>query len=106
VKVLLDENLPHTLRPRILGHDVYTVRYMRWNSIRNSSLLAKAAADKFDVLITMDAGFEYEQNLAALPLSVVILSARSNADIDLFPLVPAILNALDNLAANTIIRIG
>ncbi len=106
MKVLLDENLPHTLRTRLVGHEVYTVRYMRWNGNRNGSLLTKAAADNFDVLITMDGGLEYEQNLATLPLSVVILSARSNADIDLFPLVSEILKALDNLPAKTVVRVG
>jgi len=28
VKLLLDENLPHDLRHKLTGHDVFTVRYM------------------------------------------------------------------------------
>ena len=81
MKVLLDENLPHDLRHELIGHDVFTVRYMRWNGMKNGALLATAAAAGFDAMITMDTGVDYQQNPAMLPLSVVILEAPSN-DID------------------------
>ncbi len=54
----------------------------------------------------MDSGVEYQQNVATLPLSVLILSAASNDIDDLTPLVPRLLIALDNLKPKSIVRIG
>ncbi len=102
MKVLLDENIPHALRTRITGHDVYTVRHKRWDRIRNGSLLALAGSEGFDVLVTMDAGFAHEQNSAALPVAVLILSAPSNRPEHVLPLAPKISAALDGMMPRTI----
>ena len=44
MKVFLDENLPHELRPHLQGHDVFTVQYMGWSGVKNGLLLIQAAA--------------------------------------------------------------
>ena len=59
MKVLLDENLPHRLRLFLPGHDVFTVDYLRWKGIQNGRLLALAAANGFDAMLTMDDGIAY-----------------------------------------------
>src|ERR1051325_5480022 len=102
MKILLDENLPHVLRKLLTGHEVFTVQFKQWDRIRNSSLLTLAAGEDFDVLMTMDAGFAHEQNPATLPVAVLIISARSNRPEVLTPLVPEILQALDQLAPRTV----
>jgi hypothetical protein len=72
MKVLLDENLPHDLRPLLMPmHDVYTVAYLGWSGLENGDLLAEAAAQHFDVMVTRDSGVEYEQNLTNLPIAVI-----------------------------------
>jgi hypothetical protein len=53
----------------------------------------------------MDNGVAYQQNVAALPLGVVILSAASNDMSDLLPLVPGLLRTLATLAPGTIARV-
>jgi predicted nuclease of predicted toxin-antitoxin system len=106
MKVLLDENLPHDLRHFLAGHDVFTVAYQGWSGLRNGELLAQAAADGFDALITLDAGMEYEQNLAALPMAIVKLQSRSNKLVELMPLVAKLLEALDLLQPRTIVRVS
>jgi hypothetical protein len=60
VKILLDENLPHQLRPELAGHDVFTAAYMSWSGIENGELLRLAAGAGFDAVITNDRGLEYE----------------------------------------------
>jgi predicted nuclease of predicted toxin-antitoxin system len=105
MKLLLDENLPHRLRPLLVGHDVFTVAYMKWKGIENGELLSLAAVNGFDVLVTKDNGMPYEQNIASLPCSLVILQASSNALEDIKPLVPQILARLGTLAPRSIIRI-
>ena len=105
MKLLLDENLPHRLRPLLVGHDVYTVAYMKWNGIENGELLNLAAKNAFDALVTKDNGMPYEQNTAALPCALVVLKAPSNALSDLEPLVPRILAQLKMLTPKSMVRI-
>jgi predicted nuclease of predicted toxin-antitoxin system len=92
VKLLLDENLPHKLRTLLPAHDCFTVTNMRWNGIQNGELLRLAAANGFDALITTDKGLEYEQNLGALPLSVVVVIARDNKLKTIEALVPRLVS--------------
>jgi predicted nuclease of predicted toxin-antitoxin system len=105
MKVLLDENLPHVLRKLLPGHEVFTVQFKQWDSIRNSALLQMAARDGFDVLLTMDAGFAHEQNLQALPIAVVLIGAQSNRPEVLSALAPKIIKALDELTPKTLSRV-
>ncbi len=106
MKLLLDENLPHRLRPLLVGHDVYTVAYMKWSGIENGQLLDLAAKNGFDALLTKDNGMPYEQNAASLPCTIVVLQAPSNALSDIEPLVPRILAQLQSLVPKSIVRIG
>src|SRR5450432_3910765 len=105
MKVLLDENLPHELRPHLQGHDVFTVQYMGWSGVKNGLLLIQAAAAAFDVMVTMDSGVPYQQNLSTLPLAIVVLSAASNDIDDLRPLIPQLLNTLKNLKLKIVVQI-
>jgi len=106
MKVLLDENLPHDLRHFLPGHEVFTVAFLGWAGVENGALLAKAAGEGFGVVVTKDAGIEYEQGLRDLPVAVVILRARSNAMDDLRPLVSKVLKALDALEPRTLVVVS
>jgi predicted nuclease of predicted toxin-antitoxin system len=106
MKVLLDENLPHELRPLLMPtHDVFTVSHLGWSAFENGALLAQAAANGFDVLVNMDQGIEYEQNLANLPLAVAILQVKTNKIDDLRPLVSQLLSALATLKPRSLARV-
>ena len=106
MKILLDENLPHRLRPLLTGHDVFTVAFMKWNGVQNGELLALAAADGFDVVITKDTGMPYEQNPERLPCSIVVLEASSNELEDIRPLVPSLLELLKALPPSKLTRLA
>ena len=105
MKLLLDENLPHRLRPLLVGDDVFTVAFMNWKGIENGSLLALAAGNGFDAVVTKDSGIEYEQNATHLPCSVVILKAKSTSIADIRPLVPELLDVLLTLRPRSVVRI-
>jgi hypothetical protein len=105
VKILLDENLPHRLRPLLIGHDVFTVAFMKWKGVQNGELLALAAADGFDVVITKDTGMPYEQNMEELPCSIVVLVAPTNELDDIRPLVPGLLDRLKTLPERSFTRL-
>jgi hypothetical protein len=102
MKVLLDENLPHEFRTHLPGHDVFTVRFMGWGGIKNGQLLATAAGASFDVLITIDKGIPFEQNLQHLPIAVLLVRAKSNKLNDLLAIVPDVLVALNHLRPNAV----
>lgn len=44
MKVLLHEDLPYSLRLHIAGHDVNTVYFVGWSSLKNGELLKEAEA--------------------------------------------------------------
>ena len=75
MKVLLDENLDHALRNLLGPHEVVTVAYMGWASLKNGELLRTAEDNRIDVLLTGDGTLSYEQNLTRRRLAIVALSA-------------------------------
>lgn len=102
MKLLLDENMPVEIRHEIPGHDCESVTYRRWNGKRNGELLRLAADAGFDALLTKDTNLPYQQNAKNLPLAVVVLVAATNDLDDVRPLLPALLEALENLAPNAV----
>ncbi len=93
MRVLLDENIDWRFRRGFdPAHDVVTVKYQGWSGKKNGTLL-RAAAAEFDVFVTLDSNLQYQQNVAALDLAVVVVRAPSSDLADLEPLLPA-LNAL------------
>jgi predicted nuclease of predicted toxin-antitoxin system len=105
MRILLDESLPRSLRDELTGHSTSTVAEMGWSAVENGELLRRAA-EHFDVLVTADQNVQFQQNLNALPLSVVVLAARTNRLEDLRPLIPELLARLASLQARTFLRIG
>jgi hypothetical protein len=72
----------------------------------NGELLALAERSGWQVLLTMDQGMPYQQNLAGRAISLAIIRAKSNRLPDLLPHVPAILAALRSLKRGQAVRIG
>ena len=105
MRILLDESLPRDLRDQLSGHSVTTVSEAGWAGLKNGELLTRARGG-FDVLLTADQNIEHQQNLSALPVSVVVLIAPTNKLEDLKPLVPKLLARLASLATNTFARVG
>lgn len=105
MRILLDESLPRRLSRSLVEHDVRTVPEAGWSGTKNGKLLALAAV-QFDVFVTADRNLQYQQNLAALPVAVVVLMAHDNRLETLLPLVPKLLTCLATLVPNTLTRVG
>ena len=105
MRILLDESVPGRLGALLTGHSAITVQRRGWASIENGKLLALAAGE-FDVLLTADKGMEYQQNLATLPVAILIVLARSNRIEDMAAAVPAILSALEEHMPGTLRKIS
>ena len=63
MRVLLDEQMPRGLLAELAGHEIRTVGQMGWKGLDNGQLLARAA-DRFDVLISMDRNMPVEHDLS------------------------------------------
>ena len=104
MRLLLDESVPSRLRAALPSHSVRTVGEMGWSGVKNGRLLALAAAD-FDAFVTVDKNLPYQQNLATLPIAVVVLDAMSIELPALLPLVPALEMQLAALAPKAFVRV-
>ena len=104
MRILLDESLPRDLIALLPGHEVATVRTAGWSGVKNGKLLALAAT-RFDVFVTADRNLEFQQNLASLPVAVLVIEAVSNRIEDLAPLVPEILKQLNHIQPGTLRRV-
>lgn len=103
--ILLDEQLPRQLARHLIGHNVRTVKQQSWAGLKYGVLLGKAEAAGFAALVTGDQSLEYQQNLAARKLGIVVLCAASNALEDLLPLVANALIAIDQIQHGQVIRV-
>jgi predicted nuclease of predicted toxin-antitoxin system len=100
VRILLDENLDWRLRRELSGHIVDSVPLIGWAGLKNGELLARANG-QYDVFITMDANFSFQQHLAGSPIAVIVLKASSNRLADTRSLMPKVLELLPTLSLGT-----
>lgn len=94
MNILFDHNMPQRLRRYLRTHPITTTRHMHWEELANGRLLRAAAGAGFDLLLTLDKQMEHEQNLADLPLPIVLFGLPRTAMADLVPLVPPLLTLL------------
>ena len=76
MRVLLDQGTPVPLRSFLIGHEVVTAFELGWSEISNGDLLEKAEGE-FDLLVTTDKQFQYQQNLASRRLAILVLPYAS-----------------------------
>lgn len=105
MRILLDECVNPRLRDAFPGHYVVTVPGMGWRAVPDLSLLALANG-KFDALITLDCGFEFEHNLSLLLYGIVIVHVARNRMSCYQPLFPALLNAVNTIGPGEVVHVG
>lgn len=106
MRVLLDENVDRRLKQYFdPDFEVLTVTERGWSGKKNGELL-RAAEVEFDALITMDRNTEHQQNVSALALGIVVISARSNRRQDVAPAMPAVNQALRTLRPGQLVRVA
>ncbi len=97
MKVLLDECLPIDFRHRLPGHEVHTAEWAGFKSLKNGRLLQEAENAGYDVLLTVDQGVPYQQNLVKRKIAILVICSRTNQMEDLLPVIEAILFALGKI---------
>jgi hypothetical protein len=88
MRILIDECIDERFRRFLPGHDCQTARYAGLAGLKNGELLAAAETAGFDVFLTVDQGIEYQQNLTARKIAIIIFRTKSNRLKDLLPQAP------------------
>jgi hypothetical protein len=106
MRLLLDECVPRPLERDLVGHDVHHVVDMGWSAKRNGELLTLMVAEGFETLLTVDRNLEFQQNIRASGIGVVVVIVRRNRLKELRPLVPDMLKALVKVRRGELITVG
>lgn len=89
MRLLIDECLPRRLKGEFTEHETATVQEMGWSGMKNGMLLA-AMRGQFDAFMTIDGNLQYQQNLSAAAIAVIVLRAPNNKFTTLQPLMAAV----------------
>ena len=104
MKLLLDECTPKRLRNDFPGHEIWTVEEVGLKGLKNGDLL-RAAAEHFDVVITVDRRMPTQQNVSQFNLALIVLVAKPCRYAQLKLLVPRVLEYLRTIKTGDIITI-
>jgi hypothetical protein len=107
LQLLPDECAPKKLKTFLLayGYQCHTVQEMGWSGIQNGELLV-LADPLFDVLVTIDKGIQYQQNMTGRRIAIVIVRGRSNRLADLSPSFSACADIVQSIQPGQVIEIG
>ncbi len=106
MQILIDECIDERLRNFLPGHDCQTARYAGLAGFKNGALLTAAEAAGFDVLLTVDHGMAYQQNLRRRKIAIVVFRAESNRLKDLLPHLAATVVLLQSIKPGQIVNVG
>jgi hypothetical protein len=79
--------VPRRFRRELAGVDVSHTIDEGWGGKRNGALIQLMISSGFTVLVTVDRNLQFQQNIAASGVAVIVMHARSNRVVDLRPLV-------------------
>ena len=105
MRILIDECVHPRVREAFPSHEVLTVAEAGWRAVPDDRIVALAQGN-FDVLVTIDRGFEFEHNLRKLSFGIVILHARRNRIEYYLPLFPALLAAIEAIRPGEVLHVG
>ena len=106
MRLLLEECVPRKLKDALPGHEVSTAREMGWSGLQNGELLALMRQHGFEGFITVDQNVEFQQNVKASGIAVIVLAARTNRIKELRPLAPAVLRVLTKIGRGELERVS
>lgn len=96
MRVLLDECVTRYLKRDFTGYEVFTVEDAGFKGLKNGHLL-QAASGQYDVLVTVDQNFQYQQNLKTFTIAIIVLKAKRSTYPMLKLLMPQALDALEKI---------
>jgi hypothetical protein len=107
MKILLDENID--VRTKLLfptGIEVYTVKDMGWNGIKNGELIQLLSQSNFDYWIVVDKNIPYQQNTQNIPFTIIVLNVYRNTLKNIEVLLPKIVDILNSPSSDKVVVIN
>jgi hypothetical protein len=104
MRVLIDECVDPRAKLLFGDHKVATVHEQGWDTLEDGPLLAAAQKD-FDVLLTIDGGFEFQRNLAKLHLGVIVAHVPKNQLVHYRAIQKEILAAIERARPGEVIHV-
>ncbi len=71
--ILFDQGTPEPIKRSLHGHIIKTAYQQGWSTLLNGELLRVAEQAVFDLLLTTDKNFPYQQNLSNQKIAIVAL---------------------------------
>jgi len=105
VRVLFDENIYPGFRRWLVGHEIETVLHLGWDGLKNGALLAKAIANGFDVLITLDQSIPQQNYLANKRIALVTLRLDTRTKATYLRAVDPVLAVLTDIKPGQIVEV-
>lgn len=101
MKILFDHNLPRKLHQHFPPHEISFTKKFGWEQFNNGVLLGLAQSE-FDVLLTVDSNIYHQQNVARFDIAVIVMRAWDNSYESLFPLLPEVMEMLEEISPGEI----
>lgn len=73
MKILFDGGVPRGLRAFLSDHEVFTIQWLGWGETVDGPLLRQAEPPAFEVFVTTDTKFPFQQNLSDRQLAILVL---------------------------------
>ena len=96
MKTLLDEQMDIRMKGHLAGSDIYTLHDLGWLGLKNGELLDNMKAEGFELLITADKNLPFQQNLAALPFTLLLIDTPTLLFVHQVLFIPKIEGFLQN----------
>jgi len=104
MRVLIDECVDPGIRDFLTDHEVCTVGEANWLGTADYELV-QLAQGRFDVLLTLDRGFEFQHNLSKLAFGIVIMHPARNRREDYEPLAIALCRAVETIQPGSVLHV-
>ena len=75
--ILFDHSTPRGLWRFISGHTVHTAERRGWHRLANGLLIAGAEEASYELLISVDQGIQYQQNLTARQIAILVIKPNN-----------------------------
>ena len=105
MNLLLDECVPLRFCELIISHVVDHVATIGWSGTKNGVLLRRAA-ERYDVLVSVDYTLPAQSESEQLPIPVVLLHGRSNKLKHIAHLGPELISLLEFDLEKKVYRLG
>jgi hypothetical protein len=104
MRILLDECVDPGVRDFLTDHEVRTVGEANWFGTADHALV-QLAQGRFDVLLKLDRGFEFQHNLSKLTFGIVIVHPTRNRREDYGPLANVLRWAVETIQPGRVLHV-